>query len=54
MYLMWRTTGETIWRERAWEMYLSMEKYAKLPSGAYATVPNVDTEIHAPADYQQR
>ena len=42
MYLMWRTTGNPIWRERAWEMFQAIEKNAKVHGGAYAVVLDVD------------
>jgi mannosyl-oligosaccharide alpha-1,2-mannosidase len=42
MYLMWRTTGNPIWRKRAWEIFQAIEKNAKVNGGAYAVVMDVD------------
>ena len=53
MYLMWRTTGNPIWRERAWEMFQAIEKNAKV-HGAYAIVLNVDNPVAMHVDEQPR
>jgi len=37
LYLLWRTTGEYRWREYAWRIFESIEKYTKTNSG-YASV----------------
>lgn len=40
MFLMWKTTGDTRWRERAWDIFLALEREAKTGSG-YAVVKTV-------------
>ncbi|TCD63845.1 hypothetical protein EIP91_004887 [Steccherinum ochraceum] len=40
MYLLWKTTGDPRWRERAWSIFLALERRAKADSG-YASVSNV-------------
>ena len=37
LYLLWRTTGESRWREYAWQIFESIEKHTKTESG-YASV----------------
>ena len=37
LYFLWRTTGEHRWREYAWGIFESIEKYTKTESG-YASV----------------
>lgn len=44
MYLLWKTTGDVVWRERAWKMFEGIERSAKVPGGAYATRRNVNVE----------
>ncbi|GJJ07900.1 hypothetical protein Clacol_002106 [Clathrus columnatus] len=41
MYLMWKTTGDEIWRERGWEIFKALERNCRLHAG-YASVVNVD------------
>ncbi|KAH9893326.1 seven-hairpin glycosidase [Cubamyces lactineus] len=45
-YILWRTTGDEVWRERGWSVFEAIEKHAKTASG-YASVFNVD-RIPAP------
>ena len=40
-YIMWRTTGDEVWRERGWSVFQAIEKHAKTAVG-YASVFNVD------------
>ncbi|KIJ46884.1 glycoside hydrolase family 47 protein [Sphaerobolus stellatus SS14] len=40
MYLMWKTTGDPIWRERGWEIFKAIEKYCRLSVG-YSSVADV-------------
>ncbi|KAI0825542.1 glycoside hydrolase [Irpex lacteus] len=37
IYLMWKTTGDTVWRERGWRIFQALESEAKTPSG-YASL----------------
>ncbi len=41
-FLLWRLTGQTKYRERAWEMAQAIQKYARAPNGGYSGVSNVD------------
>jgi len=41
LYVLYRTTGEPIWRERAWDIFLAIEKHCRQRSG-YASVLGVD------------
>lgn len=54
MYLMWKTTGNPIWRERAWEIFQAIEKHAKVNGASYATVLHVDQPVAMHADDQPR
>ena len=40
-YLMWRTTGDEVWRERGWAVFQAIEREAKTKSG-YASLLNVE------------
>ena len=39
-YLMWRTTGDDVWRERGWAVFQAIEQYTKTESG-YASLNSV-------------
>ncbi|EJD07326.1 seven-hairpin glycosidase [Fomitiporia mediterranea MF3/22] len=39
-FVLWRTTGEEVWRQRGWAAFKAIEKNLRTPSG-YATVRNV-------------
>ncbi|RKP14428.1 glycoside hydrolase [Piptocephalis cylindrospora] len=41
-FLLWRATGDNVWRERGWEVFQSILRSTKLSDGGYATVRNVD------------
>ncbi|TBU30488.1 seven-hairpin glycosidase [Dichomitus squalens] len=40
IYIMWRTTGDPVWRERGWAIFQAIERESKTPSG-YASLRNV-------------
>lgn len=44
MYLMWKTTGNVVWRERAWEIFQRLEQWTRIPTG-YAALTNVDKPL---------
>jgi mannosyl-oligosaccharide alpha-1,2-mannosidase len=46
MYIMWKVTGNVIWRERAWEIFQSFEQWTRVPNG-YAALVNVDKPSEA-------
>ncbi|KAJ6607001.1 glycoside hydrolase [Mycena sp. CBHHK59/15] len=41
-YILWRTTGNEIWRERGWAVFEAIEKHARTDLG-YASVATVDS-----------
>jgi len=43
IYLMWKVTGDEIWRRRGWEIFESIEKIAKTKVG-YGSVAGANTE----------
>ncbi|CAK5269755.1 unnamed protein product [Mycena citricolor] len=40
-YILWRTTGAEVWRDRGWSIFEAIEKHARLKTG-YASVQHVD------------
>ena len=44
LFVLWRTTGDEKWRERGYEIFLAIEKAAKMEIG-YASVARVDAEM---------
>jgi mannosyl-oligosaccharide alpha-1,2-mannosidase len=54
MYIMWKTTGNVVWRERAWQMFKAIERSAKLPNGAYAPRQHVNSDVLRHNDEQPR
>lgn len=42
-FILWRTTGNEIWRERGWSAFKAIEYQLRTPSG-YATLKNVFQE----------
>jgi len=41
IYLMWKTTGDEVWRERGWIIFKAIEQHCRLHVG-YASVSSVD------------
>jgi len=39
-YLLWRTTGDEMWRERGWEVFEALEREARVEGGGFASVEN--------------
>ena len=39
-YVLWRTTGDEVWRERGWKVFEAIEKHTKTASG-YASLNSV-------------
>ncbi|KAI9453041.1 seven-hairpin glycosidase [Lactarius psammicola] len=39
-YLLWRTTGDVVWRERGWEVFEALEREARVEGGGYASLDN--------------
>ncbi|KAF5355334.1 hypothetical protein D9758_006055 [Tetrapyrgos nigripes] len=42
-YILWRTTGDDVWRKRGWAVFQSIEQHTKTEYG-YASVTDVDSE----------
>jgi len=42
LFILWRTTGHGIWRERGWAIFEAIEKHAKAESG-YTGVGHVNS-----------
>lgn len=40
LYLLWRVTGDEVWRERGWEVFEGIERSARMVDG-YASVAHV-------------
>ena len=53
MYIMWRTTGDPVWRERAWDIFQAIERETKTQSG-YASVKSVAQSPARRMDEQPR
>ncbi|KAI0664372.1 seven-hairpin glycosidase [Cubamyces menziesii] len=51
IYLMWRTTGNPVWRERGWQIFQAIEREAKTPSG-YASVKQINKSPAPQSDEQ--
>jgi len=51
LFLAWRLTGDVRYRNYAWAIFSSIEKYCRLPNGGYATVLDVDT---VPVSYDDK
>ncbi|KAI9453039.1 seven-hairpin glycosidase [Lactarius psammicola] len=39
-YLLWRTTGDVMWRERGWKVFEALEREARIEGGGYASLEN--------------
>lgn len=50
---MWKTTGNPIWRERAWEIFKNLEKAVRVGYG-YATLARVDIPFSGHKDEMAR
>ena len=42
LFIAYRLTGDEIYREHGWKIFQAIEKHARVPTGGYATVLNVD------------
>ncbi|KAH8093117.1 glycoside hydrolase [Cristinia sonorae] len=40
LYILWRVTGDEVWRDRGWSIFQAIEREARTPSG-YSTLRNV-------------
>ncbi|TRM62777.1 glycoside hydrolase [Schizophyllum amplum] len=51
VYIMWRTTRDPIWRERGWELFLSIEKWCKTTHG-YTVAAQIQSDHPRQTDEQ--
>ncbi|KAL9709439.1 hypothetical protein Ac2012v2_007174 [Leucoagaricus gongylophorus] len=48
-FILYKTTGNVKWRERGWEIFQAIQKYAKTKHG-YGSISNVNLPPHFPLD----
>jgi hypothetical protein len=53
MYILWRVTGNTKWRERGWKIFQSIEKETKTLTG-YTSLKSVEKSPAAKGDDMPR
>ncbi|KAL1692193.1 glycoside hydrolase family 47 protein [Schizophyllum commune] len=51
IYLLWRTTGDPVWRERGWQLFQSMERWCRAEYG-YSVVNQINTDHPRMTDEQ--
>ncbi|CCA71679.1 related to alpha-mannosidase [Serendipita indica DSM 11827] len=49
MYLLWKTTGDPVWRERGWKMFESINKWTRRDNG-YSSIYYVNSDEPHPVD----
>lgn len=52
-FILYKTTGNVKWRERGWEIFQAIQKYAKTKHG-YGSISNVNLPPHFPLDNMPR
>ena len=52
-YLLWRTTGDVVWRERGWEVFEALQREARVESG-FASLANAYHVLGPKRDEMQR
>ncbi|KAI0278976.1 glycoside hydrolase [Russula brevipes] len=40
-YLLWRTTGDVVWRERGWAVFEAISNVTRVEGGGFASIENV-------------
>ena len=53
-YLLWRTTGDVVWRERGWEVFEALQREARVESGGYASLTNAHRVLAPKRDEMPR
>lgn len=43
LYVLFKTTGDPVWRDRAWEIFEAIRKHTRLADGGYASVSSLTT-----------
>ena len=51
LFIAYRLTGDEIYREHGWKIFQAIEKHARVSTGGYATVLNVDAN---PAELEDK
>lgn len=41
-FILWRLTGEEVWRDRAWKLALAIKTHLRTPNGGFGTIKSVD------------
>ncbi|KAG8933280.1 hypothetical protein FRC02_012179 [Tulasnella sp. 418] len=44
LYMLWKVTGDPVWRERGWSIWESVMKHCKIESGGYSSVYGINVE----------
>ncbi|CAH4038456.1 endoplasmic reticulum mannosyl-oligosaccharide 1,2-alpha-mannosidase isoform X1 [Pieris brassicae] len=52
LYVMYQLTGNTTYQDWGWQVYMGIEKYARVPRG-YTSLTNVKTEKPSPKDMME-
>lgn len=52
-YILYKTTGNVKWRERGWEVFQAIQKFAKTKYG-YGSISSVDRPPHVVMDDMPR
>ncbi|KAG9016585.1 hypothetical protein FRB90_002919 [Tulasnella sp. 427] len=42
LYVLYKTTGDPVWRDRVWEIFEAIRKHCRMEGGGYRSVWNVD------------
>ena len=53
-YLLWRTTGDVVWRERGWKMFEALQRETRVESGGFACLANAHHALGPKRDEMQR
>lgn len=53
-YLLWRITGDEVWREHGWEVFEALEREARLEGGGYACLKHAHSRAGTKTDEMPR
>lgn len=51
LFLAFRLTGDTLYRDQGWAIFQAIEKHCRLPTGGFAGIKNVD---QVPAEQEDK
>ena len=54
LFVLYRTTGDSIWRDRAWEIFEAIRKHCKVEGGGYSSVTGLDRNTPFNSDAMPR